>query len=56
MTCTRLCHHNPTSPSDLHNHTVNAHYTTGIVLTNPVVAARIRDHKYYVHVMLRLYT
>ncbi|MFS7925717.1 hypothetical protein Hanom_Chr04g00288331 [Helianthus anomalus] len=33
MTCTRPCHHNPTLPRNLHNHTVNAHYTTGVVPT-----------------------
>ncbi|KAF5812133.1 hypothetical protein HanXRQr2_Chr04g0189171 [Helianthus annuus] len=53
MTCTRPCYHNPTLPRNLHNHTVNAHYTTGVVPTNPAVAARIRDHKYHVYVMLR---
>ncbi|MFS7914722.1 hypothetical protein Hanom_Chr02g00156851 [Helianthus anomalus] len=56
MTCTRPCHDNLTSPHDLHNHTVNAHDTTVVVPTNPIVAARIRDHKYHVYVMLRLYT
>ncbi|KAJ0509117.1 hypothetical protein HanIR_Chr11g0525201 [Helianthus annuus] len=56
MTCTRPCYHNPTLPRNLHNHTVNAHYTTGVVPTNPAVAARIRDHKYHVYVMLRLDT
>uniref|UniRef100_A0A251V5K1 Uncharacterized protein n=1 Tax=Helianthus annuus TaxID=4232 RepID=A0A251V5K1_HELAN len=62
MTCTGPCYHNPTLPRNLHNHTVNthyttvnAHYTTGVVPTNPAVAARIRDHKYHMYVMLRLY-
>ncbi|MFS7905491.1 hypothetical protein Hanom_Chr01g00048331 [Helianthus anomalus] len=55
MTCIRPCYHNPTSPRDLHNHTINAHYITGVVPTNPPIAAHIRDHKYHVYVMLRLY-
>ncbi|MFS7909882.1 hypothetical protein Hanom_Chr02g00099841 [Helianthus anomalus] len=56
MICTLPCHHNPMTPCNLHNHTNNAHYTMGVVPTNPAVAARIRDHKYHVYVMLRLYT
>ncbi|MFS8027190.1 hypothetical protein Hanom_Chr16g01495691 [Helianthus anomalus] len=32
-----------------HHHTVNSHYTTGVVPTIPVVAACIRDHKYHVY-------
>ncbi|MFS7953841.1 hypothetical protein Hanom_Chr07g00623301 [Helianthus anomalus] len=56
MTCTHPCHHNPTLPRNLHNHTVNAHYTTGVVPTNPVIVTHLRDHKYHVYVMLRLYT
>ncbi|MFS7928752.1 hypothetical protein Hanom_Chr04g00324441 [Helianthus anomalus] len=55
MTYTCPCHRNPTLPRNLHN-AVDAHYTTGVVPTNPVVAAPIRDHKYHVYVMLRLYT